>query len=415
MNSSPARAALAALLAALALGVHAQAPAKETVRPEVGKPLQAAQDLLRAQKPKEALAKVQEADAIANKTPFESFLVERLRASAAAGVGDVATATRALETVIASGRLSQAEVLPMTQALAGSYYRAKDFPKAIAWSTRYFKEGGTDAQMRLLLIHSYYQANDFDNAAQEALADLNEDEKAGRIPSEDRLQLLANAYLKLKETTRYVYALEKLVTYYPKKEYWSDLILRTQRKPLFADRLSLDVLRLRLATGTLEAAEEYMELAQSALKAGYPAEAKKALDKGYAAGVLGQGSNADRHKRMRDMVEKAVAEDHRALADRETQASAEAAKDGLALVNLGYAFVANGQFDKGLALMEQGLAKGAGKGQPGKRPQDARLHLGIAYLMAGRKDKAIETFKGVGGIHGAADMARLWTIHARQS
>ena len=36
----------------------------------------------------------------------------------------------------------------MMQALAGSYYRDKDYARAIAWSARYFKEGGTDPQLR---------------------------------------------------------------------------------------------------------------------------------------------------------------------------------------------------------------------------------------------------------------------------
>jgi hypothetical protein len=416
MNNSPVDRVLRGSIFALLIGAgaaHAQAP-KETIRAEVGKPLQAAQELLKTQKPKEALVKVQEADAVPNKTPFENYLIERVRASAAAGAGDVPMAIKSLEAIIASGRATQAEMMPMMEALAGSYYRAKDFPKAIAWSSRYLKEGGTDPQIRLVLIHSYYQNNQFENAAQEALADVQAAEQAGKAPGEDRLQLLANSYLKQNDANRYAYALEKLVTYYPKKEYWADLIARTQRKSAFADRLAIDVQRLKLATGNMDGAEDYMELAQSALQAGFPAEAKKVLDKGYEAGVLGSGANADRHKRMRGLVEKQLADDRKSLAGSQMENAAEAQKDGgLALVNLGYAYVTGGQYDRGLALMERGMAKGVGKGVPNKKPQDSRLHLGIAYLMAGKKDKALETFKQIGGVHGAADMGRLWTIHAR--
>ena len=70
-----------------------------------------------------------------------------------------------------------------------------------------------------------------------------------------------------------------------------------------------------------------------------------------------------------------------------------------------------GQFDKGLALMERGIARGI---KDENRPQDAKLHLGVAYFMAGRKDKALEIFPTVTGIHGAADMGRLWALRARQ-
>jgi hypothetical protein len=40
--------------------------------------------------------------------------------------------------------------------------------------------------------------------------------------------------------------------------------------------------------------------------------------------------------------------------------------------------VFNGQSAKGLQLMQQGIAKGGLK-----RPEDAKLHLAIAYLLAG--------------------------------
>src|SRR5882762_9643628 len=71
--------------------------AAETLRPEVGKPLQAAQDLIKQQKYKEALAQIGEADAIPNKTAYETFILERMRGAAAAGAGDVDAAAKAFD------------------------------------------------------------------------------------------------------------------------------------------------------------------------------------------------------------------------------------------------------------------------------------------------------------------------------
>ena len=62
-----------------------QAAKAQTVRPEVGKPLQSAIDLLKGKKAKEALAMAREAQAAPNKTPYESYMVTRLIAQAAAG------------------------------------------------------------------------------------------------------------------------------------------------------------------------------------------------------------------------------------------------------------------------------------------------------------------------------------------
>lgn len=379
----------------------------ESVRPEVGNPLQAAQELIKAQQYKQALVKIQEAEAASDKTAYELYLIDRLRGAAAAGAGDTEVAIKSFESSINSGRLSPSEKLKMMEALASMSYRRKDYPSAIVWSTRYGKEGGTGEDMHRLLIQAYYLNNDFPNAQKQLLSELQADENAGRAPPEDRLQLLANCYLKQKDTLGYAMTLEKLVTYYPKKEYWADLIYRSESKPGFAPRLSLDVYRLKLALGILQTAGQFVEMTQLALQAGFPAEAKTFVDRGFAAGVLGSGPDSDRHKRLRALATKSAAEDQKTLA--QDEADAVAAKDGTGLVNTGFVYVARGEFEKGIDLMERGIRKGGLK-----YPNDAKLHLGIAYLLSGQKEQAIRAFKSAQGTDGAADLARFWSIYARR-
>lgn len=381
--------------------------AQESVRPEVGKALQAAGDLIKAGKYKEALAKVRDADAVAGKTANESYLVERMRIAAASGAGEVDMAAKSFDALSASGKVSAADKVRMAESIAGGYYRAKDYAKAMQWSQRYFKEGGTSGSIRTLLIQSQYLSGDFAGAAKELTAEVQAAEKSGTPPAEDRLKLLLNAALQNKDNNTYVYAVEKLVTYYPKKEYWVDLLSRMQRKPNFSDRLALDAYRLSLATGSMSAASDYMEMAQLALQAGLTAEARQVVDKGFAANVLGTGAEAERHKRLRDLVAKKVDEDRQGRAEAEKQASAD--KDGMALVNAGFNLVFEGQGPKGLAMMQQGMTKGGMK-----RPEDAKLHLAIGQLTAGDAAKALATLKTVGGTDGTADLARLWTLYARR-
>ena len=392
-----AGAALAALLAC--------AQAQDAVRPEVGKPLQAAQELIKAGKYKEALAKVRDADAISGKTANESYLVERMRIAAASGAGDVETAARSFEAI--SARVSGADKLRMIESLAIAYYRARDYAKAMQWGQRYFKEGGTSPAIRTLLIQSQYLGGDFAGAARELRTEIEQAEKSGAAPGEDRLTLLLNATLKLNDTNGHVWALERLVTHYPKKEYWVDLLSGLQRKPNFSDRLALDTYRLSLATGSISAANDYMEMAQLALQAGLPAEAKQVVDKGFAAGVLGAGKEAERHKRLRDLVAKRLDEDK--LAQAGALAQAQAAKDGTALVNLGMNLVFNGDNARGLQLMQQGIDR-----DNLKRAEDAKLHLAIAQLMVGDNGRAQATLRSVGGSDGTADLARLWGLFARR-
>src|SRR6187397_3118298 len=100
-NSSSSRlrcVATAAFLAA-ALGLGGGAFAQETLRPEVGRPLQAAQDLIKAGKYREALGKVREAEAAGARNANETYLIERMRLAAASGAGDAETAARSFEAL----------------------------------------------------------------------------------------------------------------------------------------------------------------------------------------------------------------------------------------------------------------------------------------------------------------------------
>ena len=409
-SSSSRQRAAAGRVGALALAaalVGSPALAQEALRPEVGKPLQAAEQLIKQQRYKEALAKVREADAAGAKNANETFMIERMRIAAASGAGDVDTAARSFDALAGSNRISGPDKLRMIESIAGSYYRNREYAKATQWGQRYFREGGTSPSIRTLLIQSQYLSGDFAGAERELMAEVQAAEKAGSPPAEDRLKLLLNAALKQNDNNAYVYAMEKLVTYYPKKEYWVDLLARLQRKPNFSDRLALDTYRLSLATGSMSNANDYMEMAQLALQGDFAAEAKQVVDKGFAAGVLGTGPQADRQKRLRDLVAKRLDEERKSLTEDLRQG--EAAKDGNALVDIGFNQVYDGQAAKGLRLMQEGIAKGGLK-----RPEDAKLHLAVAYLVAGDAGKAQATLRTVGGNDGTADLARLWSLYARQ-
>ncbi|WP_229633373.1 tetratricopeptide repeat protein [Duganella qianjiadongensis] len=393
-------AAIGFTAAAPLAGLSSVAYAAEAVRAEIGKPLQEAQKLAAAGKNKEALAKLKETDAVGGKSPNEIYMIERTRASAAAAAGDNDAAAKAFETVINSGKLAPAEAPKFTQALAGIYYRAKDYPKAITWIQRALKDNPGDAQMHELLIQTYYISGKYAEAAKEL--------QGTKGASEGALQMLANIQLKQNDKEGYVQTLEKLAGAYPKTSYWADLLNRVSGKPGFASSLSLDVLRLRLANGLLTKPSEFMEMSQLALQAGNAAEAVKIIDQGYKKGALGTGSDAARHQRLKDLAAKTQTE----FEAKQAAAEAEAvkAKDADALSNMGYALVTAGKTDKGLALMEQAV-----KLDSARNPEAAKLHLGIAQSIAGKKAAALSTLKSVKGKDGTADLARYWTLNLNRS
>jgi len=387
-------------LAALWMAMPATALAADPVRPEVGKPLQEAAALIKSGKYREALTRVSEAEAVGGKTPTETYLVERMRFSAAQGAGDTAAAASAIDAMAGTGRSTPSERLPMTFAIATDYYRNKDYAHALTWLDRYRKEGGTDPAARTLIIQSYYLNHDCVSVARE----LQPAADAGRASEED-LQLLASCYQQTGDRNGYANVLERLVASYPKKEYWSDLLTRTQGRKGFADRLDLDLYRLRFLTGNLANANDYMDMGQLSLSSGYPYEAKKVVDQGFATNVYGAGPAAtDRPKRLQDLINKQIADGKTTAASRD--ADAAATKEGDLMVDLGFAKVTAGNYDAGIAQMEAGIAKDSLK-----RPDDARLHLGEAYIIAGKKPKGRDILRTVKGTDGTQDVARLWLLY----
>jgi hypothetical protein len=392
-------------LALAALGFTAAAPivglapayAAETLRPEVGKPLQEAQQLMKSGKNKEALAKLRELDKVSGKSANESYLVERTRLGAAVSAGDYDTAAKSSETLIASGKLSGSEKAQISEGLIGIYMRAGDLGKANAAIEKQLKEHD-DPKLRAYLMQNYYKQGNI--AALES--ELRASEKRGQL-TEDQLGMLANVQLKKNDKAGYVNTIEKLAANYPKAQYWTDLLNRVQGKPGFSSRLSVDVWRLKLANNLMKKPSEYMEMAQLVMQDRAPAEAIKVIDKGYKAGALGTGPDAARHQRLKDLAAKNLAEQNKTFVTDEAQLTKENDQDGLA--TLGYALVQSGQTDKGLKMMEAAIKSGNLK-----RPDESKLRLGEAYAVAGKKQQAISTLKSVGGKEGTAELARYFIM-----
>lgn len=389
-------AALAAASAALLALAAAPAStlAADTLRPEVGKPLSDAQTLYRAHNFKGALGKIAQAAAVPNKTPYETYMVEEMRGAAAMAAGDTGTAAQAYEGLLGGGQLKGEDEQRVTATLAGVYFQQHNYARAITVAQRYLKAGGTDPQMRTLLVQSYYLSNDCGNVVKLLKPSVDAEVRAGRTPDESQLQLLGTCAQRVKDDASYRGALEKLVAYHPKQSYWDDLFTAIRNKPGYASSLDIDTYRLRRATGALTSVDDYMEMTQLAIVAGTPAEGKQVIDQGFASGVLGHDAQAEREKRLQ------------ALAAKRAQAGVDKANPPAA-IDEGFNLVFGGKAQQGLSMMEAAIAKGGLD-----HPDHAQLHLGIAYYVAGQKARALQAFRAVKGTDGSSDLARLWLLVA---
>jgi hypothetical protein len=387
----------------------------QTVRAEFATPINAAQNLLAQGQLDEAMRNVALAAAVANLTPYETMLVERTRAAVAQRQGNNALVVQALEAALATGQIPQADELGLVEAIVSIASRLNDHPRVLRWTERYAALGGTNDAVRMVRIQSQLASGDEKGAMVALAARLDAADKAGTTQPESHLRTLLSLQQKAKDggTQR---TLERLAVAYPRPEYWMDLVVTAARDPAIPDRTLIEMYRLLRVVGGVKQLELGEELAQLASRLGQPAEALSVIEDAYAAGQMGKGGRAAAHQTLRDQVRK-QAEAERA--DRAAaEASAKTAPNGNGLVDLGWAMVAGlpsgapaAQLEPGLALMEQGIAKGGLR-----RPVEARLHLAMGQLAAGRKDAARQTLKALEAEAKTDPLAvpvQLWSMFAQ--
>lgn len=381
-----------------------------TVRPEIGVLLRDAQRLLGEKMNQEAADKLVAAAAMADQTPYEQHILARLKGALAVATDDAAQAAQQYELASQGPWLSQGNRLLGLQSVIGLYYKAKDYGKAIEWIGRYRQAGGDEPGMNRLLAQSYYLAADYANAAQVLEAEVGKASALGQAPTERQLLLLADARGRLRDDAGQTKALETLVRYYPSKDHWRALLAPLWAKPQLAARLQLDLFRLQLASAGFISASDYSQMAQLALQEGSAIEAAKVLEQGYAAGLLGSADKAGDLKRLGDKIAKLAAEDRGTL--EKDVARAKTLPDGLAMFNYGFNLFQLGQTERGLAQMEQGLAKGIARNS-----DLARLRLVAAYAQLDRRDKAtqlLSTLAGKTELVGLAELVRYWNLWLRR-
>ena len=387
----------------------------QTVRAEFATPINAAQTLLGQGQLDEAMRNVALAAAVPNLTPYETMLVERTRAAIAQRQGNNALVVQALEAALATGQIPQADDVGLVESVVSIASRLNDHPRVLRWTERYAALGGTQDAVRMVRIQSQLASGDDKGAMAALAARLDVADKAGQTPPESHLRTLLSLQQKLKDGGLQR-TLERLAVAYPRPEYWMDLVVTAARDPAIPDRTLIEMYRLLRVVGGVKQLELGEELAQLAARLGQPAEALSVVEDAFAAGQMGKGGQAAAHQTLRDQVRKQAAAE---AADRAAaEASARTAPNGNGLVDLGWAMVAGlpqgaapAQVEPGLALMEQGLAKGGLR-----RPVEARLHLAMAQLAAGRKDAARQTLKALEAEAKTDPLAvpvQLWTMFAQ--
>jgi tetratricopeptide (TPR) repeat protein len=394
------------LLGAVVLPQSAMAADKQEVGAKVGKPLQEALAAGQAKKWDDAVAKLQAAEAVADKTPFEQFKINQIYAWVYVSQKKFGDAAAYYEKLIDSGFLSDSELETDIKTVTQLYLSTKNNAKAMEYLQRWLRSHPDDKDMTYVLAQLQYQSGQQKQAFSTLDGLVKAAEKAGQEPKEDWLKLMYGISAKLntnpnaldKQTLSVV---GKLVRYYPNQNYWQAMLLGLKTQ-ITSDASKFQLDRLMLAVGVLKDPDEYIEFAQLANNFGFPGEAVSVLDVGFQKGILGTGPGKDREQRLKAAMIKAAAEDKPTLPPADKQ-GATAQEDA----SVGEAYLGYGQNADAITALERGIKRGGLK-----KPDQAEMALGIAYLRSNQSDKARAAFKQVTGEGDLPDIAALWILHA---
>jgi hypothetical protein len=373
------------------------------------KPLKAAQDAISNKKYDEAIAKLKEVEALPNKSPFDDYALYQMLGFAQLKTGDDAGAEKSFEQILNSKYMEDKERPKYVTTVAQLNYRLKNYDKAIDFGTRAVKEGYADDNMKTLVSQAYYLKGNYNQAIKFTDGVVDSEIKQGNSPKETQLSLVFDSCVKLEDQPCETRSLERLVTYYPKPEYWQNLLysMFQSKEATTNDRTLLDLYRLASEVDVLKRPQDYTEMAELALDQGSPGEAKSILEKGFAKNVFTDQHEHDRAQRLLENAKKLSATDQASLDKLDREASA--AKTGDKDVGLGIAYISYQQYPKAIQALNQGLMKGV------KNEAHVHLLLGIAQLKAGNKEDATKSFKAVKGDPTLERLANLWTLHAHQA
>jgi tetratricopeptide (TPR) repeat protein len=370
-----------------------------------GKDLQAALKDMHDRKWDDMLGELDKVKNNPKKNDYDEHVMNELYAMAYTQKKQLQDATGPVEHIIVSKYTPPEELKKRVVQAASMFEDLKNYDKALEYGNRAIKDGYGTPAVDLIVAQSYYLKNDFKDTDRFVHGVVDNQLKAGQMPSDEMLQLGLSSASKLNNSAGESHWLELLVTYHPKPEYWQNLLAGMFNAKL-SDRQLLQVYRLSAEVGAMKRGSDYAEMAQLSLDEGSPGEAVSVLTKGFANNVFTEPADKNRNQHLLDSAKKQVAADQPTLAKME--ADAESSPGGDKLVSTGIGYFGYGDYAKSAKDLSDGIAKG-----PTKDAQDARLLLGIAQYKAGSKDEAVKTFKSVKGDPTLERLAALWALRVK--
>jgi hypothetical protein len=379
------------------------ATAEDKLSRDVAKAMSAANEAMKKDDFATADVHVKEAQAVANRTPYDDYVISSFVGRIALKNNDMKGAENAFKAMSDSPALPEADkanILTNTVLIASN---VQDWPAVIKYGEMLQAMGPLPDQVANPLAIAYYSTNDNAKALAIARAQVDAAKAKGQVPGEALLDIVFSAQLQQKDIAGASETLEVLAVNYGNPDDWARLLDIALGTKGLSDQDALNLARLRLATKAPASEGDYSMMGEVTSKLGYSGETVAMLEPGLAAGKF---TKSDRAYTYLQTARPKEAQDKAGLA--KFDAEARAHKTGDYDVKLAETYFGYGRY----AEAEEAARRAIGKGGI-KDPQEGPMVLGMALAMQGKNAEAqAELAKVTSGV--GAKVAHLWALYTQR-
>ncbi len=312
---------------------------------------------------------------------YELANVYNLRAFIAYSQEDYNGALEAYRNVIAQPDIPLAMEINTRYTVAQLYFVQESWKQGVDALLEWFKMSETPpANAYILLGQGYYQMKDYDKALANTNRAISIYEEKGKLPKEQWYNLARFLYFEKNDVENTLDTLNQLLKYYPKKQYWVQLSHMYGEKKL--ESLQLAAMETAYVQDMLDKGTEQITMAYLYLNGEVPYKAAKVMERGLDdESIEGKSRNYEilgNSWRQAQEVTKSIPAMEQAAAKSDS---------GELYARLGNVYLDNDNNQKAITAINKGLARGGVK-----RPDTARLVLGMAYFNEKKYDKARKAF-----------------------
>ena len=233
----------------------------------------------------------------------------------------------------------------------------------------------------VLLANGYFQLKDYDKSLSNIQIAIDREEAAGKLPKEQWYNLARFIHFDRDNFRAALDILEILIMYYPKKQYW------VQASHLYGEEKDearqLAMLEATYEQNLLDRSQDIVLLSQLYLQAEVPFPAARAMEKGLADDIVEKES---KNYELAGVAWRQAQEVTKSLPMLE--AAASKSEKGELYARLGNVYLDVDKNKEAVEALKRGLDRGGVK-----RPDQARLALGMAYFNLGDFNAARRAFR----------------------